>query len=297
LREDNTLILVSAEPLDPIACEYVRMGSTYDLRFYLGYADDIDRARRRIYSALPLPSGMPTPIRPTRTERRLISDTVYEVAAPRQGIRTIALPSLEFHPGKEVKALVVKEPSPLETAACPSPLAIHEVKHVAPPQGRRRIPLSSGHLCGFCATTLDLSRAVEVTSIFEKILQTVRFHCDCEGASLLVLTPDGRTLLARHTVGHGPSVGSGSILEGADGTLPALVLKTRTGRIARAGEVQVAGVAICWKGNALGTIQIYNKRGGDFGDDDLEILQLAAAQAAVVLATESAGSAEHNRSA
>lgn len=303
-HKDNVLTLVSTEPLDAIAADYVRMRSGFEIRFRLSYAADVEEARQLIYAATPTSLRKEFYTLPSRASEPALRSRgpMHEVAASDIRRKTIPLPGVEWR----------GEPAPVPSAKTRvTARAVHEapLKKGARAAAMRAdvprvVPLSPKAACALCSTTSELNRDLETHQQLHKVVQTVTAACDCEAASLLVLDSDGRSLYCKAVVGsHAASLlnvivplNEASVAGWVLGHRKSLIVNDtdvnplhnkETDRMLEFATRRVAAAPVMWGNTLLGVLEAVDKRTGGFSEGDLDILTIASAQAAVALHNES----------
>jgi hypothetical protein len=306
-RRENTLTLVSAEPLDAIAMDYIRMRSGFEIKFRIAYAADVEEARRRVYSAPPS-EGPPaaefhTVGNPRNESLNRGANRLADVAPRMRTRKTVALPGFEsapIHPGNGVPA-APKAPAP--SPSLPALGVRRGLQNRGGTDAPRVIPLGTAAPCAMCAATTEMSRGVDTRQQLEKILQTLMAACDCEAASLLVLEGDGSSLFFKHAVGTGADDIVNMIVPLTEASVAGWVLAHRkplvvnntsadplhnkeTDKILQFATHRLAAVPVAYGDRLLGVVEAVNKRLGGFSEADVESLRISAAQVAIALNNE-----------
>lgn len=301
-RKKNTLTLVSTEPLDAIAMDYLRMRSGFEIRFRLAYAVDLDEARHKIYTAQATVPHVRTP--PPRSDVAFRSRSTFQEVAPQRekNRKTVQLPELE------VKSTRHGPSSPRTVRGGPAVPAAGVKKgvhasQVGKAEAPRVVALTPKASCELCTSLTEVTRSTNTREQLEKILQTVRNACDCEAASLLVLEEDGRSLFFKHAVGGRSDEILNIIVPLNEASVAGWVLGHRkplmvnnteadpmhnkeTDKMLQFATHRVAAAPVLLGDILFGVVEAVNKKLGSFNEDDVEVLGIASAQIAVVLHNE-----------
>ncbi|MEM7115392.1 MAG: GAF domain-containing protein [Chloroflexota bacterium] len=141
--------------------------------------------------------------------------------------------------------------------------------------------------------TLDMTSTLEVDVLFDKIIQSAVALMDAKGGGIKVYYPEEGYLETLAAVGQrDPQIGR-KIYEGA-GIAGRLVLSSENhlatdnyqlwdGRIAGLHFGSIVGVKLNWQEQILGVLFVNDENGRTFTEEEIELLQLFADQAALTL--------------
>ncbi len=171
---------------------------------------------------------------------------------------------------------------------------------VAAPLKEPRTVRVEKEICSLCRGTLQLVQSLEERELLEQLLTAGQSQIEAEAVSLLLLESNGENLFFKHAVGVAASSIVNMVVPLDEASVAGWVLEHREPR--RVGDSsqesihnrtadQILGfttrdliaVPLLWQDEVLGVVEAVNRRFGNFTDDDVALLEVVAAQVAVVL--------------
>lgn len=308
-REQDTLILAAAEPLDAISIDYLRIRSGFEIKVMLAYAGDLLEERRRIYQQK-ASTGQAT-LRPSSSIEKIprapsTLDTASETQARRVGLQDSTRPERiapmdprevpEASPAPPVRRVALGE------ARTPdAPHARETSPEKSAPREPARIPLPDSD-CRLCKATLHLVEGLDEKLLLDRILEEMLLQVDAEAASLLLPEIDGRSLFFKAAAGLGNRDILNRIVPLDQDSVARQVLMLAqpsivhdvsvdphhekvTDRIIHFTTRCLAAVPVLWRGEVLGVMEAVNKQHGRFETRDIDAMRVSAAQMASALAS------------
>lgn len=281
-RQGDTLLLAAVAPLDAIAIDYLRMRTGFDIQVCVSYAHDIEYLRETAYvtpsTAVQPPLVAPPALAPT----------------PRIAVLNRINPVTEVAPTIGGERRRVSVPG-LSTA---------EQRHEAPSQpleGRvHRVVAPAAERCAMCRNNEVLVGRTDERAALQRIMEAALQRVGSEAISLLMLEADGKSLFFKHALGGGADEIRDMVVPLDEASVAGWVLANgeatmvhdaaadpfhnkETDRMIGFSTRSLLAAPVLWGDTVLGVMEAVNKRSGHFTDADLEIVQVAAHQASVVL--------------